>query len=222
MFRMQTDLIFDVGAHNGNDTAYYLSRGFRVVAIEAHPQYCCALYGRFRQAIAAGRLRVLNFAIAERPGLCALLESQKESQWSTIVPEVAASKSGEFREIIVPALTFDYVFERFDTPYYLKVDIEGSELNVFRHLVDRPKYISFETCQDVFHILGILRNLEYSRYKLVNQRLIHEETIAWSGPFGEDTPGQWVDDKVLEEQMRAIQKPGAIRPDDWFDIHAAL
>jgi FkbM family methyltransferase len=219
---MQSDLVFDVGAHNGNDTAYYLSRGFRVVAVEAHPQYCCALYQRFPEAIAAGKLHVLNFAIAERPGFCALLESQAESQWNTIVPEVAASKAGDFREIIVPALTFDHVFERFQTPYYLKVDIEGSELNVFRYLVDRPQYISFEVAQDVFPILRILHDLGYSRYKLINQRMIHMQTVAWSGPFGEDTKGAWVSDAVLQEQMRATQVPGAGHPDDWFDIHAAL
>jgi hypothetical protein len=31
------NLIYDVGMNDGNDTAYYLSRGFRVVAIEANP-----------------------------------------------------------------------------------------------------------------------------------------------------------------------------------------
>ncbi len=219
---MQSDLIFDVGAHNGNDTAYYLSRGFRVVAIEAHPLYGCLLYQRFRAEIAAGKLQILNFAIAERPGLCALLESQTEAQWNTIVPEVAASKSGNFREVMVPALTFDQVFERFGTPYFLKVDIEGSELHVFRHLVERPQYVSFETGQDVFAILQILRDLGYPRFKLVNQRVIHENAVASSGPFGEDTPGEWVDDRTVEEQIRAIQVPGAIRVDDWFDVHVSL
>jgi hypothetical protein len=29
--------IMDVGAHNGDDTAYYLHRGYRVVAVEASP-----------------------------------------------------------------------------------------------------------------------------------------------------------------------------------------
>jgi hypothetical protein len=29
------DLIFDVGANNGDDTAAYLARGFRVIAVEA-------------------------------------------------------------------------------------------------------------------------------------------------------------------------------------------
>lgn len=221
---METDLIFDVGAHNGNDTDDYLSRGFRVVAVEAHPLYGAALYQRFRPQIAAGQLHILNFAIADQPGLCALLESQQESQWSTIVPAVAASKSGAFREVIVPALTFDHVFERFGTPYYLKVDIEGSELSVFKHMTERPQYVSFETGQDVFTILQILRDLGYPRYKLVNQRVVHAErnAISISGPFGEDTPGEWVDHQTLECQVREIQKPGAIQPDDWFDVHAAL
>ncbi len=219
---MQTDLIFDIGAHNGNDTAYYLSRGFRVVAVEAHPQYCGALYHRFPQAIAAGKLHVLNFAIAQSAGFCTLLESQAESQWNTIVPAVAASKAGEFREIVVPALTFDHVFERFYTPYYLKVDIEGSELNVFKYLVDRPQYVSFEVGQDVVPILRILRDLGYSRYKLINQRLIHLQTVAWSGPFGEDTPGPWVNEQTLELQLRSTQVPGGRHPEDWFDIHAGL
>jgi len=31
------DLIYDVGMHNGNDIAYYLSRGYPVVSIEADP-----------------------------------------------------------------------------------------------------------------------------------------------------------------------------------------
>jgi len=31
------DLIFDIGANNGDDTAFYLKKGFRVVAIEADP-----------------------------------------------------------------------------------------------------------------------------------------------------------------------------------------
>jgi FkbM family methyltransferase len=219
---MQRDLVFDVGAHNGNDTAYYLSRGFRVVAIEAHPQYCCALYKRFQNALAAGKLHVLNIAVAERDGFCTLLESQAESQWNTLVPEVAAGKAGEFRRMIVPALTFDHVFQTFDTPYYLKVDIEGSEINVFRWLVDRPRYISFEVGQDVLPILQILRDLGYSRYKLINQRMIHIEKVAWSGPFGDGTPGPWVEQEVLEEQLRRTELPGGRHPEDWFDIHAAL
>ncbi len=33
-------LVFDAGMNNGDDTAYYLFRGFDVVAIEANPALC--------------------------------------------------------------------------------------------------------------------------------------------------------------------------------------
>ncbi len=32
------DLVYDIGMNNGDDTAYYLSLGFRTVAIEANPE----------------------------------------------------------------------------------------------------------------------------------------------------------------------------------------
>lgn len=47
-------LVIDVGMHNGDDTAYYLHRGYRVVAIEANPAWVVrghSVSGRlFRQA----------------------------------------------------------------------------------------------------------------------------------------------------------------------------
>jgi hypothetical protein len=46
--------------------------------------------------------------------------------------------------------------------------------------------------------------------------------IGGTGPFGEDTHGAWVNDQTVEEQLRALQVPGASDPGDWFDIHAGL
>ena len=34
----RADLIYDVGFHQGEDTAFYLKKGFLVVAFEAHPR----------------------------------------------------------------------------------------------------------------------------------------------------------------------------------------
>ena len=35
---MKRDLIYDIGMNNGDDTAFYLIRGYRVLAIEANPE----------------------------------------------------------------------------------------------------------------------------------------------------------------------------------------
>src|SRR5712671_3651984 len=65
---IQPDLIIDVGAHNGDDTAHYLQRGFRVVAIEANPALARAVTARFREQVASGTLAVLNVGISAAPG----------------------------------------------------------------------------------------------------------------------------------------------------------
>jgi FkbM family methyltransferase len=61
-------LIFDIGASGGNDTAFYLTKGFDVIAVEADPVASDALCSRFREFIAQGRLIVCNRAAAEFPG----------------------------------------------------------------------------------------------------------------------------------------------------------
>jgi len=45
-----------LGMHNGDDTAYYLARGYDVVAVEANPALCASAGKRFAPEVAAGRL----------------------------------------------------------------------------------------------------------------------------------------------------------------------
>ena len=62
------DLIYDVGMNNGDDTAYYLSLGFRVVAIDANPELVERAKARFANEIASQRLIILNVGIADQRG----------------------------------------------------------------------------------------------------------------------------------------------------------
>src|SRR5215831_3946896 len=58
-------LIYDVGMNNGDDTAFYLSKGHNVIAIEAIPELVEAAMNRFEEMTRSGRFTVLNLAIAE-------------------------------------------------------------------------------------------------------------------------------------------------------------
>ena len=53
---MQNDLIYDIGMHKGEDTDFYLRKGFSVVAIEANPDLCKECTQKFRRARDSGRL----------------------------------------------------------------------------------------------------------------------------------------------------------------------
>ena len=59
----QPDLVYDVGMHVGEDTQTYLDKGFRVVAFEADPDLAKQCAERFADAIADGRLTIVEGAI---------------------------------------------------------------------------------------------------------------------------------------------------------------
>jgi FkbM family methyltransferase len=65
---MPNQLGYDVGLHNGNNTAYYLNKGCRVVAIEANPTLVAQASRRFKREIADERLILVNAAVAETEG----------------------------------------------------------------------------------------------------------------------------------------------------------
>ena len=76
-------LIYDVGMHNGDDTAYYLWRGFRVVAIEPNPELVATAANRFRREIEAGYLKILNVGVAAEEGELPFWVCQTDSRLSS-------------------------------------------------------------------------------------------------------------------------------------------
>jgi len=57
--------IYDVGLHRGQDTDFYLKKGFNVVAFEANPENAAFCRDQFKTAIDDGRQTIIEGAIAE-------------------------------------------------------------------------------------------------------------------------------------------------------------
>jgi hypothetical protein len=76
------DLVYDVGMHNGDDTAFYLHQGFRVLAIDANPRAVDAAKRRFRSELTSGRLTILNVGTAETAGTGTFWICEGVSEWS--------------------------------------------------------------------------------------------------------------------------------------------
>ena len=147
----RNDVIFDIGADNGDDTAAYLVRGFNVVAVEANPALCLALRARFQHELQSGRLTLAEGAIAECPGeTITFYINSAESAWGTTVPRYAdrgEALAGTLQTISVQTLSFSSLVEEFGVPHYLKIDIEGADILCLHGLVgqpDVPSYVSIE------------------------------------------------------------------------------
>src|SRR5262245_65048946 len=83
-------VIFDVGMHDGADTASYLSRGYAVLAIEADPTLASAGLQRFDDAIRQGQLRILNVGIGEQEGVSTFWICDDNSVWNSFDAHIAS------------------------------------------------------------------------------------------------------------------------------------
>ncbi len=240
----QNHLIFDVGANNGDDTAFYLAKGFRVVAIEANPELCDAMIERFTQEVDDGRLVVENVGISDVSETLTFY-SNEFSEWSSFVRVGKATKRFSHSEILVETEPLSAMLKRRGTPYYLKIDIEGFERRALSTL-DRqyaPQYLSFELNPDWEDILTILTALDYCEFKLVRQGkgflpappleplegtyVSADFTDSMSGLFGRELPGEWLDLPQIKGAIERVEQQSQENvarglPDGWHDIHCKL
>lgn len=216
---MADDLIFDVGAHKGEDTDFYLKKGFRVVAIEANPQLSALVKERFKEAIASGHLTVLDIAISDKRGTIDFFINEDVSVWGTTHPEWVKRNrqlgAKNVKKITVECNTLSSIVRKYGMPRYCKIDIEGKDLEAalsFSELGESPEFISIEaekiSWDRLIDEFKAFRTLGYRRFKIIDQSLIslidcptpaaegeyvvHQFEEGSSGLFGNELPGQWL------------------------------
>lgn len=215
------NLIYDVGLHHGQDTDFYLKKGYRVVAFEANPGNAAFCRERFAVEIADGRLTIVEGAITEdisnngNSGSVKFYRNENHSLWGSTSEDWAYRNTifGTTHETIkVAAVDFASCIQKYGVPHYLKADIVGSETICLRALLkfaNKPDYISIRSEKLIFKKLeyefDLLEQLGYESFKAVKQEFgnirptlpsnngarFHEFEEGASGPFGEDTRGVW-------------------------------
>ena len=165
------DLIYDVGMNNGDDTAYYLSLGFRTVAIEANPELVEQAKARFAREIASGRLIILNIGIADREGQLPFWICETTSRWSSFDRAYAAWHNSPSHQIQVPCTRFETIVAQHGVPYFCKIDIQGNDFLCLEGFTPHqvPKFLSIEANDLNLQLLDMLRALGYSLFKCISQ-----------------------------------------------------
>lgn len=235
--------IFDLGLHVGQDTAFYLKQGYRVVAVDANPAMIENASKKFSKEIEQGRLHLVSGAISETEGeIVTFFVNNQLPEWSSLDSEIGARVHGA-TEVSVSTVRLDKLIRKFGKPYYLKIDIEGADLlavsQIPRHA--RPRYVSVENGER--ELLEALLELGYTKFKYVNQADLkgteltgrsregcaeyHWFPFGSSGPFGRDLPGRWLDKEEARAFTDALQnrrrEMGSSFEQEvgWFDLHAS-
>ena len=180
------DLVFDIGAHVGSRSRTLLSLGAEVVAVEPQPVFADMIEKHL-----ASRLKGFErAAVGATEGEARLRISRRHPTVSTVSDRFVegVSHAEGFRdvvwdhEVVVPMTTLDRLIEKYGTPAFCKIDVEGAEADILRGLSSPLRLVAFEYIPALPEIaleaIGLLERLGSYRFNRVvgeRHRFANEE-----------------------------------------------
>jgi len=163
------DLIFDIGANEGFKADLFMRLGARVVAVDPDETNQSILRQRFaRLRLVRKPIVIVGKAVSDNssletmwidgPGSAVNTLSQK---WATTLNANKArhthghSGLNFARQKTVETTTLEQLMSAFGVPIFIKIDVEGYELNVIRGLQRPVPYLSFEVNLPEFRSEGL-------------------------------------------------------------------
>ena len=145
-FVSKGDMSFDIGANVGNRIEPMLSLGVKVIAVEPQERCVTLLKEKFGDKIV-----VVQKGICSEIGIRDFYINESHSGISTFSEEFIQKTSSDrhndntWKEPVkIQMTTLDNLIDEYGVPVFIKIDVEGFEVEVLKGLTKPIRYISFE------------------------------------------------------------------------------
>lgn len=165
-------VIFDIGANKGNKVNAFLKMGFQVIALEPEKKSIETLKWRFGKN---PKVTIVEKGVADKIGEVPVYITESRSGLNTLSEKWVKSVGNEDenrwhaskeykKSYMIQTTTLDEIIKTYGVPYFIKIDVEGFELNVVKGLSTPPQFLSFECnlpefTTETIQILHLLKNL---------------------------------------------------------------
>src|SRR5688572_11272177 len=148
-------VVFDIGANQGAKTDIFLRLGSTVVAVDPDPANQRVLEQKFRSyRVRQLPVAIVPVAVAAEEGSRTLWIDEPGSGKNTLNRkwvDALQHDSARFGQALqfgdqqtVTTTTVERLITRFGEPFFIKIDVEGAELDVISGLRRPVRYLSFE------------------------------------------------------------------------------
>jgi len=141
------DLVFDVGCNIGEKSFKYLTLNAKVVGFEPQPNCLKKLNDRFN---GNERITIEPIGLDSKKGISFIYEASHDTISSMSLEFIDIVKKERFsdyfwdKKIQIEVDTLDNMITKHGKPNYIKIDVEGYELNVLKGLTTPINIISVE------------------------------------------------------------------------------
>jgi FkbM family methyltransferase len=225
-FSSKSTVVYDFGAHNGDNIPYYLLRFDSVVAVEANPDLAMQIRIRFEKEILEGRVVVENCVVSKIHGEVDFYIHKSNTVLSQLCPP--EEELHEYLPVKLTSRRPSSLVRKYGPPHYVKVDIELSDFEVLEDLFNAnifPSYISAEVHDiRVFSLLTSSR--QYQDFKLLDGQSVEQVyqncrigkdlysfPFHSAGPYYEDIKSTALTAENLFKELSLVGL-------GWKDIHA--
>lgn len=194
------DLVFDVGSNIGDKSESFLNLGAKVIGFEPQTECYYYLLDRFK---GNPNLFAENIALSNKVGSEIMYKASYHTISSMSEEFITEAKKERFTEynwdtkIVVETNTLDNIVKKYGLPSFIKIDVEGYELNVLQGLSTSVDFVSVEfnpeLCQSTIDCIEYVDNLNNNQ-SLFNYGYREDEFFKFD----------WISKDQIIEYLRSI------------------
>jgi FkbM family methyltransferase len=195
------DLVFDVGSNMGDKSEIFLNLGAKVIGFE--PQNEC--YELTKEKFKSNNNFIpKNIALSNNSGVEIMYVANHHTISSMSHEFISETKKSRFKganwdeKIEVKTDTLDNVILEYGTPNFIKIDVEGYELNVLKGLSKPINLISIEftpeLCESTINCIEYIDNINSNNTDF-NYGSRNDDFFKFE---------EWLDKKTIKDYLMSV------------------